>query len=70
MPHGWYRHNFSTACDWLTTPPWLRHFNRLIDPTSGAILVPELASRDHVKRMLPLIRQMLAEADCVPTEPR
>lgn len=26
MPHGWYRHNFSTACDWLTTPRWLRHF--------------------------------------------
>ena len=31
-------------------------------------VVPELASRDHVKRMLPLIRQVLAEADCVPTE--
>ncbi|WP_282344501.1 MULTISPECIES: tRNA (adenosine(37)-N6)-threonylcarbamoyltransferase complex transferase subunit TsaD [Pseudomonas] len=27
-------------------------------------VVPELASRDHVKRMLPLIRQVLAEADC------
>ena len=31
-------------------------------------VVPELASRDHVKRMLPLIRQVLAEADCVATE--
>ena len=31
-------------------------------------VVPELASRDHVKRMRPLIRQVLAEADCVPTE--
>ncbi|UCZ83035.1 tRNA (adenosine(37)-N6)-threonylcarbamoyltransferase complex transferase subunit TsaD [Pseudomonas sp. L5B5] len=31
-------------------------------------VVPELASRDHVKRMLPLIRQVLAQADCVPTE--
>ena len=31
-------------------------------------VVPELASRDHVKRLLPLIRQVLAEADCVPTE--
>ena len=31
-------------------------------------VVPELASRDHVRRMLPLIRQVLAEADCVPTE--
>jgi N6-L-threonylcarbamoyladenine synthase len=31
-------------------------------------VVPELASRDHVKRMLPLIRQVLAEADCAPTE--
>ncbi len=31
-------------------------------------VVPELASRDHVKRMLPLIRQVLAEAGCVPTE--
>ncbi|MFL7963057.1 tRNA (adenosine(37)-N6)-threonylcarbamoyltransferase complex transferase subunit TsaD [Pseudomonas kielensis] len=31
-------------------------------------VVPELASRDHVKRMLPLIRQVLAEAGCMPTE--
>ncbi|KPY03325.1 tRNA N6-adenosine threonylcarbamoyltransferase [Pseudomonas amygdali pv. mori] len=31
-------------------------------------VVPELASRDHVKRMLPLIRQALAEADCVATD--
>ncbi len=31
-------------------------------------VVPELASRDHVKRMLPLIRQVLAQADCVATE--
>ena len=31
-------------------------------------VVPELASRDHVKRMLPLIRQVLAEAGCAPTE--
>ncbi len=28
-------------------------------------VVPELASRDHVKRMLPLIRQVLAESGCV-----
>jgi N6-L-threonylcarbamoyladenine synthase len=27
-------------------------------------VVPELASRDHVKRMLPLIRQVLEEAQC------
>lgn len=27
-------------------------------------VVPELASRDHVKRMLPLIRQVLADAGC------
>lgn len=27
-------------------------------------VVPELASRDHVKRMLPLINQVLTEADC------
>src|SRR3990167_6012019 len=27
---------------------------------------PELASRDHVKRMLPLIREGLAEAKCTP----
>jgi len=30
-------------------------------------VVPELASRDHVKRMLPLIRQVLDEAGCGPT---
>ena len=29
-------------------------------------VVPELASRDHVKRMLPLIREVLAEAKCTP----
>jgi len=31
-------------------------------------VVPELASRDHVKRMLPLIRQVLHEAGCMPAE--
>ena len=31
-------------------------------------VVPELASRDHVKRMLPLIRQVLEEGGCVATE--
>ena len=31
-------------------------------------VVPELASRDHVKRMLPLIRQVLSEAGCVATD--
>ncbi|KPX19844.1 Delta 5 fatty acid desaturase [Pseudomonas syringae pv. delphinii] len=25
MPHGWYRHNFSTTCDWQTSPRWLHH---------------------------------------------
>lgn len=28
-------------------------------------VVPELASRDHVKRMLPLVREVLTEAGCV-----
>lgn len=27
-------------------------------------VVPELASRDHVRKLLPMIRQVLAEADC------
>lgn len=31
-------------------------------------VVPELASRDHVKRMLPLIRQVLDESGCKPSE--
>lgn len=31
-------------------------------------VVPELASRDHVRRMLPLIRQVLAEAQCQPAD--
>ncbi|GBL59291.1 putative DNA-binding/iron metalloprotein/AP endonuclease [Pseudomonas citronellolis] len=31
-------------------------------------VVPELASRDHVKRMLPLIRQVLDEAGCQPEQ--
>ncbi|WP_375741164.1 tRNA (adenosine(37)-N6)-threonylcarbamoyltransferase complex transferase subunit TsaD [Pseudomonas boanensis] len=31
-------------------------------------VVPELASRDHVKRMLPLLRQVLDEAGCVPSD--
>jgi len=25
MPHGWYRHNFATACDWQPEPRWLEH---------------------------------------------
>ncbi|MCG4455501.1 tRNA (adenosine(37)-N6)-threonylcarbamoyltransferase complex transferase subunit TsaD [Pseudomonas sp. MMS21-TM103] len=31
-------------------------------------VVPELASRDHVKRMLPLIREVLADAKCTPED--
>ena len=27
-------------------------------------VVPELASRDHIKRMLPLIEQVLSDAQC------
>lgn len=23
MPHGWYQHNFLTACDWLVSPSWV-----------------------------------------------
>ncbi|MGA4817611.1 tRNA (adenosine(37)-N6)-threonylcarbamoyltransferase complex transferase subunit TsaD [Pseudomonas aeruginosa] len=30
--------------------------------------MPELASRDHVKRMLPLIRQVLDESGCTPAD--
>lgn len=26
MEHGWYRHNFVTACDWETSPRWLNQF--------------------------------------------
>jgi N6-L-threonylcarbamoyladenine synthase len=29
-------------------------------------VVPELASRDHVRRLLPLVRAALAEADAAP----
>lgn len=25
MPHGWYQHNFATACDWVASPRWLHH---------------------------------------------
>ncbi|MFT3816285.1 MAG: tRNA (adenosine(37)-N6)-threonylcarbamoyltransferase complex transferase subunit TsaD [Rubrivivax sp.] len=31
-------------------------------------VVPELASRDHVRRVIPLLRQVLAEADCRPQD--
>jgi linoleoyl-CoA desaturase len=24
MPHGWYAHNFATACDWFPEPRWLQ----------------------------------------------
>lgn len=26
LDHGWYRHNFVTACDWVPTPRWLCAF--------------------------------------------
>ena len=29
-------------------------------------VVPELASRDHVRKLLPMIRQILADAYCSP----
>lgn len=25
MPHGWYRHNFATACDWKPGLNWIEH---------------------------------------------
>jgi N6-L-threonylcarbamoyladenine synthase len=31
-------------------------------------VVPELASRDHVRRLLPLVRQVLAEAGLTPAD--
>ncbi|MBW8189685.1 tRNA (adenosine(37)-N6)-threonylcarbamoyltransferase complex transferase subunit TsaD [Neiella marina] len=31
-------------------------------------VVPELASRDHVRKAIPLIREVLAEADCTPDQ--
>src|SRR5690554_2649947 len=31
-------------------------------------VVPELASRDHVRRTLPLIREVLTQADCAAAE--
>ncbi|MFC6330827.1 tRNA (adenosine(37)-N6)-threonylcarbamoyltransferase complex transferase subunit TsaD, partial [Alloalcanivorax gelatiniphagus] len=31
-------------------------------------VVPELASRDHVRRLLPLVRQVLSEAGCGPEQ--
>lgn len=31
-------------------------------------VVPELASRDHVRRVVPLVRETLAAADCAPSE--
>ena len=32
-------------------------------------VVPELASRDHVRKLLPLIRQVMAESNLSPREP-
>ncbi|MBD1389056.1 tRNA (adenosine(37)-N6)-threonylcarbamoyltransferase complex transferase subunit TsaD [Neiella sp. HB171785] len=31
-------------------------------------VVPELASRDHVRKAIPLIREVMAEADCTPEQ--
>ena len=31
-------------------------------------VVPELASRDHIRRLVPLVRQVLANANCAPEE--
>ena len=65
-----------TSCDETGVALYDSERGRLADALFSQIdlhrayggVVPELASRDHVKRMLPLIRQVLAEADCVPTE--
>ena len=35
--------------------------------TYGGV-VPELASRDHVRRLLPLVKEVLEQAQCAPTE--
>src|SRR5580698_11139810 len=43
-----------------------RHFSQLALHQAYGGLVPELASRDHVARLLPLVREALAAADSGP----
>ena len=52
-------------------PPWLLaealHSQAAMHADYGGV-VPELASRDHIRRVLPLARQVLAEAGCALAE--
>lgn len=47
MPHGWYHHNFATACDWVTTPRWLHHFTGGLNYHLTHHLFPQLHHRHY-----------------------
>lgn len=60
MPHGWYQHNFSTACDWLTTPHWLRHFTGGLNFHLTHHLFPGWSHR-HYPALAAIIEQLAAQ---------
>ncbi|SEM48831.1 linoleoyl-CoA desaturase [Pseudomonas sp. ok272] len=60
MPHGWYRHNFSTACDWLTTPRWLRHFTGGLNYHLTHHLFPGWSHR-HYPALAAIIERLAAQ---------
>lgn len=60
MPHGWYRHNFFTACDWLTTPRWLRHFTGGLNYHLTHHLFPGWSHR-HYPALAAIIERLAAQ---------
>ncbi|PWK30263.1 fatty acid desaturase family protein [Pseudomonas sp. OV226] len=60
MPHGWYRHNFSTACDWLTKPRWLRHFTGGLNYHLTQHLFPGWSHR-HYPALAAIIEQLAVD---------
>ncbi|MCS3430703.1 acyl-CoA desaturase [Klebsiella sp. BIGb0407] len=47
MPHGWYHHNFATACDWVASPRWLHHLTGGLNYHLTHHLFPQLNHRHY-----------------------
>lgn len=59
MPHGWYHHNFATACDWITSPRWLHHLTGGLNYHLTHHLFPQLHHR-HYPALAEIIGQVAA----------
>lgn len=60
MPHGWYRHNFATACDWQTSPRGLQHLTGGLNYHLTHHLFPGWNHR-HYPALAAIVAQLAAQ---------